>query len=141
MFTFHLGFIHPLQDIALYQCLPLSPVCCSPVPGGSLLPCFVVLACHLLLGRPLDIFPPLDHHSVQCLIYLLPFILAVCPTHFHFCFSVCSIMSNIFVLFQISEHGVYYLVALNLIFISPLLFEQFSVFFLTCLLRDRVWQP
>ena len=32
-FTFHLGFVHPLQDVALHQCLPLSSVCCFPVPG------------------------------------------------------------------------------------------------------------
>ena len=41
--TFLLGFVHPLQDVALYQCLPLSSVCCFPVPGGSLLPCRVIL--------------------------------------------------------------------------------------------------
>ena len=41
--TFHLGFVHPLQDVALHQCLPLSSVCCFPVSGGSLLPCYVVL--------------------------------------------------------------------------------------------------
>ena len=32
-FTFDLGFVHPLQDVALHQCLPLSSVCCFPVPG------------------------------------------------------------------------------------------------------------
>ena len=42
-FTFHLGFVHPLQDVALHQCLPLSSACCFPVPGGSPLPCYVVL--------------------------------------------------------------------------------------------------
>ena len=36
-FTFHLGFVHPLQDLAPHQYLPLSCVCCFPVPGGSLL--------------------------------------------------------------------------------------------------------
>ena len=36
-------FVHPLQDVALHQYLPLSSVCCFPVPGGSLLPCYVVL--------------------------------------------------------------------------------------------------
>ena len=30
-FTFHLGFVHPLQDVALHQCLPLSSVYCFPV--------------------------------------------------------------------------------------------------------------
>ena len=38
-----LGFVHPLQDVALHQCLPLSSVCCLPNPGGSLLLCYVVL--------------------------------------------------------------------------------------------------
>ena len=39
-FTFHflLGFVHPLQDVALHQCLPLSSVCCFPVSSGPL--CF-----------------------------------------------------------------------------------------------------
>ena len=36
-FTFHLGFVHPLQDVALHQCCPLSSVYCFPVPGSSLL--------------------------------------------------------------------------------------------------------
>ena len=39
----HLGFVHPLQDAALHQCLPLSSVCCFPNPGGSLLLCYVIL--------------------------------------------------------------------------------------------------
>ena len=39
----HLGFVHPLQDVALHQCLPLSSVCCFPNPGGSLLLCYVIL--------------------------------------------------------------------------------------------------
>ena len=38
-----LGVIHPLQDVALHQCLPSSSVCCLPNPGGSLLLCYVVL--------------------------------------------------------------------------------------------------
>ena len=84
-FTFHLGFVHPLQDVPLHQCLPLS--------------------CYLLLGRPLDLFPLLGCHSVQHLVHLLFFILAICPAHIHFCFSVYSIMSITFVLFLISEHG------------------------------------
>ena len=39
----HLGFVHPLQDAALHQCLPSSSVCCFPNPGGSLLLCYVIL--------------------------------------------------------------------------------------------------
>ena len=52
-------------------------------------------SCHLLLGRPLDLFPLLGCHS--------PIVLHSCqyPAHFHFCFSVCSITSVIFVLFLI----------------------------------------
>ena len=42
LFTFDLGFVHPLQDIALHQCLPLLSVFCFPVPAGSLR-CYVVL--------------------------------------------------------------------------------------------------
>ena len=38
-----LGFVYPLQNVALHQCLPLLSVCCFPDPGGSLLPCYVVL--------------------------------------------------------------------------------------------------
>ena len=96
-FTFHLGFVHPLQDVTLNQCLPLPSVCCFPVPGGSLL---VMSSCHCLLGRPLDLFPLLGCHSVQRLVHLLSFILAIC---LYFCFSVYSIMPIVFVLFLISE--------------------------------------
>ena len=39
----HLGFVHPLQDVSLHQCLPSSSVCCFPNPGGSLLLCYVIL--------------------------------------------------------------------------------------------------
>ena len=39
----HLGFVPPLQDVALHQCLPSSSVCCLPNPGGSLLLCYVIL--------------------------------------------------------------------------------------------------
>ena len=39
----HLGFVHPLQDVALHQCLPSSSVYCLPNPGGSLLLCYVIL--------------------------------------------------------------------------------------------------
>ena len=43
VFSSHLGFVHPLQDVALHQCLPSSSVCCLPNPGGSLLLCYVIL--------------------------------------------------------------------------------------------------
>ena len=39
----HLGFVHPLQDVAVHQCLPSPSVCCFPNPGGSLLLCYVIL--------------------------------------------------------------------------------------------------
>ena len=99
-----LGFVHPLQDVAFHQCLPLSSVCCFPVPGGSLF--LAMSSCHLLHGRPLDLFPLLGCHSVQHMVNLLSFILAICPAHLHFCFSVYSIMSIICVLFLITEHGI-----------------------------------
>ena len=63
-------------------------------------------SCHLLLGRPLDLFPLLGCHSVHRLVHLLSFNLAIWPAHFHFCFSVYSMISMIFVLFLISAHGI-----------------------------------
>ena len=80
IFTFRVGFVHPLQDVALHQYLPLSSVCCFPVPGGFHLPCYVVLS-----------------SSAWSSSWSLPS---------HFCFSVHSMMSIIFVLFLISEHGI-----------------------------------
>ena len=122
-FTFHLGFVHQLQDVALHQCLPLSSGCCFPVspltsalsihcmnvalyqclPLSSVaflfqvVPSFLVMSsCHLLLGRPLDLFPLLGCHSAQRWVRLLSFTFAVCAAHLHFCFSVYSIMSIMF---------------------------------------------
>ena len=43
-FSSCLGFVHPLHDVALHQCLTLWPVCCFPCPGSSLLFCYVVLS-------------------------------------------------------------------------------------------------
>ena len=61
----------------------------------------------LLLGRPFDLFPLLGCHSVQRLVHLLSFILAVFPAHFDFCSSVYSIVSVIFVLFLICGYGIF----------------------------------
>ena len=47
-FVFRLGFVHPLQDVAFHQCLPLSSVCCFPDLGGSLV--LVTSSCRLLLS-------------------------------------------------------------------------------------------
>ena len=85
-FTFHFAFVHPLQDVALYQCFPLSSVFCffSQVDP----PFLAMSSCHLLHGRPFDLFPLLGYHSVQRLVRLLSFILAICPAHLHFCVGV-----------------------------------------------------
>ena len=98
-FTFHLGFVHPLQDVALHQCLALSSVCCFPV---SFLP---MPSCHLLFGCSLDLFPLLGRHSVQRLSTYCPSFLL----YLHFCFSVYSIISIVSVLFLISEYGIVFL--------------------------------
>ena len=103
-FTFHLGSVHPLQDVSLHQRLPLSSSCCFPVPSGSSF--LAVSSCHLLLGCPHDLFPLLGCHSVQHLVYLLSFIFAICLAYLHLSFSVYSLMSIIFVLFMISEHSI-----------------------------------
>ena len=63
-------------------------------------------SCHLLLGRPLDLFPLLGCHSMHRFVHLLSSSLAIWPAHFHFCFSVYSMISMIFVLFLISKHGI-----------------------------------
>ena len=85
-FTFHQGFVHPLQDVVLHRWLPLSSVCCFPF---QVVPYFLVMSsCHLVHGRPLDLFPLLGCHSVQRMVHLLSFILAMCPAHLHFCVSV-----------------------------------------------------
>ena len=101
---FRLGFVHPLQDVALHQCLPLSPVCCFSVPGGSLLLCYVVLPSSAWSSPWSLPFPWLPLCASLC--HLLSF-LAIWPAHFHFCFSVYSKISIIFVLFLISEHVSY----------------------------------
>ena len=88
------------------ECGPPSmpSVCCFPVPGGSLLPCYVVL--------PSSTWPsPRSLPSPWlplCAAFSPPIVLHSCymSGHLHFCFSVYSIMSIIFVLFLISEHGI-----------------------------------
>ena len=50
-----LGFVHPLQDIALHQCLPLLSVAFLV----QVVPSSVISSCHLLL----DLFPLLGCHS------------------------------------------------------------------------------
>ena len=92
---------------------------CSPPSMSSIFVCLLIAfliqvvpsfsvmsSCHLLLGRPLDLFPLLGCHSVHRLVHLLSFNLAIWPAHFHFCFSVYSMISMIFVLFLISAHGI-----------------------------------
>ena len=105
-FTFHLS---PRIGASTAGCnpplIPSIALCCfvfEAVP--SLL---AMLSCHFLLGRPLDLFPLLDCHSVQRLVHLLSVDLAICLSHFHFCFSVHSMMSIVFVLFLISLSRVF----------------------------------
>ena len=112
-FSFHTSFVHPFL-LSHKLCpspagcsppsMPSIVICCFSVPGGSLL--LAMSPCHLLLGRPLDLFPLLGCHSIQRLVHILSFILAMCLEHLHFCFNVHSIMSNIFVLFLISYYGI-----------------------------------
>ena len=85
-FTFYLGFVHPLQAVALHQCLPLSSVCCFPVPGGSppplppppLTPFLVMSSCHLLLGRPVGLFPLPSPWLQLCAAFGSPTVLHSC---------------------------------------------------------------
>ena len=62
-FTFHQGFVHPLQDVSLHQYLSLPSVCCFSVPA---VPSFLAMSlCHLLPGHPFDLFALLGCHSEQ----------------------------------------------------------------------------
>ena len=116
-FTFHLGSVHLLQDVALHHCLPLSSACCFPVPGSS---CFSLVA-----------------NLCSVWVHLVCLILAICPAHLHCYFTVYSIMSIIFVLFPICEHDTLRCICRpNILF-----FERFSVCLSIVLLRDHVWQP
>ena len=93
----------------------------------QVVPSFIAMSfCHRLFGHPFDLFPLLGCNCVQRLVHLLSLILAIRPAHLHFCLSVYSMMSVIFVLFLVSEHSVY-LVALDPTSTSPLLFGRFSV--------------
>ena len=93
-------------------------------------------SCHLLLGRPLDLFRLLGCHSVHRLVHLLSFNLAIWPAHFHFCFSVYSMISMIFVLFLISAHGILSFSFRSNIFLSIALWAVLSLFVI-CLFRDH----
>ena len=84
----------------------------------QVVPSFAMPPCHLLLGHPLDLPSHPGCPSMQHLVHLLSFILAICPAHFLFCFSVYSLMSIIFVHFLISEHGTLSC-SFNLTFFSP----------------------
>ena len=131
-FTFHLGFVRPLQDVALHQCLPLSFVAfllhfsprlcpstagCSPPSMSSIVlsvaflfqvvPSFLVMSSfHLLLGRPL--VSSLSLVVTLCSVWstYCPSFLLRCPAHLHFCLRVYTTTPVIFVLFLISEHGI-----------------------------------
>ena len=115
LFIFHLGFALPLQDVALHQCLPLSSIAFL----FQVVPSFLAMfSYHLLLGHPLDLFPLLGCHTVQCLVHLLSFNLAICLAPFHFCFSVYSVMSVTFVL-------VFFPIALRVVlFVCQLFIER-----------------
>ena len=120
--TFHLGLVHPLQDVALHQCLPLSSVCCFPVPGGSLLPCYVVLppsAWSSFSSLPCPWLP-------LCAAFGPPLVLHSCSVSGLFSLLFQCVFYN-FCSFPDFFSIVSYLVALDSTFFSPLLFEWFSV--------------
>ena len=123
--TFHLGFVHSLQDVAFHQCLLLSSVWFFPVPDGSLFPWNVVLPSSAW-SSSWSLPSPWFCHSVQHLVHLLSFILAICPAHLHFV-SVCILQYQLSLFFSWSLSMVSCLAALDSTFSSPLLFEWFLV--------------
>ena len=60
-----------------FYCCLFNPVLFQVVPSF-----FAVSSCHLLIGRPLDLFPHLGCHAVQCFVYPLSFIFAKCQPIF-----------------------------------------------------------
>ena len=113
--AFNPGFVHPLQDVALHECLPLSSVCCLSVPGGSLLPCYVVLSSSASARcRPLDLFPLLGCLSVQRLVLHSCYIMS---GPFPLLFQCVFYNVSYLVLFPIMAS---YLVVLDLTFSIPL---------------------
>ena len=113
-----------------------SIVLCSMLscPGGSLL-CYVVLPSSAW-SSPWSLFSPWLPlcASVHLLVHLLSFIRVICLAHFHFCLSVYSMITSIFVSCFLST--LLNLVVLCLTFSFPLLFEQF----VSCLLTHFVPQ-
>ena len=64
-------------SLILYSLMVAHKAACQTLSNAFLKS---LLSCHLLLGRPLDLFPALGCHSVQCLVHLLSF-LVICPTN------------------------------------------------------------
>ena len=126
---------HSLKPSSSWLCHPSVAFLIQVVPSLS-----VMSSCHLLLGRPLDLLPLLGCHSAHRFVHLLSSNLAVWPAHFHFCFSVYSMISMIFVLFLISEHGNLSFNFRSNIFLSIALWAVLSLF-VVCLFRDHIWQP
>ena len=118
----HLGFVHPLQDVALHQCLPSSSVCCFPNPGGSLLLCYVILPSSAWSSSPLSLAATLcialSTYCPLILLYDRPISTFV---------SVCILWYRWPLFFFWFPSMVSYLLALGLTFSFPLLFERFSV--------------
>ena len=116
-FTFHLGFVHPLQDVVLHQCLPLSSVCCFPDPGYVVLPSSAWSSSWSLpspwLPLSAALSPPVVLHSCYM---TSPF-----PLLFQ------CVFYDVNYLCSFPDFLASYLVALQPTFSSPLLFEQFSV--------------
>ena len=100
-----LVFVHPLQDITLHQCLLLSSVCCLPNPGGSLLLCYVVLPSSAW-SSPWSLPSP---WLPLCAAFGPPVVLHSCymTDPFPLLFQCIFYDINFFVLFLISEHGIY----------------------------------
>ena len=121
----HLGFVHPLQDVALHQCLPSLSVCCFPNPGGSLLLCLCHLAIFCLVV--------LSTSSLSLAATLCIALSTYCPLILLYdrlistFVSVCILWYWWSLFFFWFPSMVSYLLALGLTFSFPLLSERFSV--------------
>ena len=124
-FAFHLGFVH-LLSFVVFSLLLSSSRWFSPS-----LPCRLAIFCLVVL-----LISSLSLVATLCSVwstYCLSFLRYFGPSPL-FCFGVYSIKSIIFVLFLISEYGI---LSCSL---RPNIFSVLSLF-VSCLLRDHIWQP
>ena len=137
LFTFQRGFVHPLQDVAHPSVSSFVLCLLLPVPGGSFLPCYVVLPSSTWWS-PWSLSSP---WLSPCAVFGPPIVLHSCymsgPSPLLFQCVFCKVS---YVLFLISEHGILFF-SFSLTFSSPFALWAVLSLFVNCLLRDHFGYP